>query len=172
MKNREIEVTFNYVYNGETNEIEFTLTGSESESDVKEAIILIIQDKVKTEGLEEREVTEEDVILTDVTCSENIHEKYLNIEKIFDYAEIYSECEQDFNVVNAAIGCGIDGSNIDEAYSGSYKSDEDFAEDTAEQLGLIDRNAAWPQNCIDWEQAARSLMCDYSESNGNYFRRF
>ena len=59
---------------------------------------------------------------------------------------------------------------IDEAYSGKFTSDEEFAQDIAEQLGSIDKNAAWPQTCIDWEWAARELMMDYSEEGGHYFR--
>lgn len=57
-----------------------------------------------------------------------------------------------------------------EAYSGEFKSDEDFAQDMAEQLGAIEADAKWPHNCIDWEYAARELMMDYSEQDGYYFR--
>lgn len=59
---------------------------------------------------------------------------------------------------------------IEEAYSGSFRSDEEFAQDMAEQLGSIDKDAAWPQTCIDWEYAASELMMDYSEEGGHYFR--
>lgn len=38
------------------------------------------------------------------------------------------------------------------------------------KIRAINKNASWPNTCIDWEQAARELMCDYSESNGYYFR--
>lgn len=57
-----------------------------------------------------------------------------------------------------------------EAYSGTFDSDEDFAQDMAEQTGCMDRKTTWPQTCIDWEHAARELMYDYFESNGMYFR--
>lgn len=73
-------------------------------------------------------------------------------------------------VVEAALSLGIDPSNIEEAYQGQYRSDEDFAQEMAEQLGSIDKNATWPQNCIDWEHAAKELMYDYCEENGHYFR--
>lgn len=59
---------------------------------------------------------------------------------------------------------------FEEAYQGEYRSDEDFAEEMAEELGLIDNNLSWPHNCIDWECAAKELMYDYSEENGHYFR--
>lgn len=58
----------------------------------------------------------------------------------------------------------------EEAYSGEFTSDEDFAQDMAVQLGSIDQNAVWPMTCIDWEFAVKELMYDYSEDNGFYFR--
>lgn len=57
-----------------------------------------------------------------------------------------------------------------EAYSGRFDSDEAFAEDMADQLGLINESATWPYTCIDWEHAARELMYDYFEQDGYYFR--
>ena len=58
----------------------------------------------------------------------------------------------------------------EEAYQGQYDSDEDFAQELAEELGYIDGNASWPYTCIDWEWAARELMYDYFEMDGYYFR--
>jgi hypothetical protein len=60
--------------------------------------------------------------------------------------------------------------DTDEAYQGEYDSDEKFAQEMADQLGAVDKNASWPMTCIDWEQAASELMYDYFESNGHYFR--
>lgn len=40
---------------------------------------------------------------------------------------------------------------------------KDYAMDLADDLhGSAVRNASWPFNCIDWEQAARDLAMDYS----------
>ena len=39
---------------------------------------------------------------------------------------------------------------------------EEYAEQLADDIGAIDRNAIWPVNCIDWEKAARELQMDYS----------
>ena len=58
----------------------------------------------------------------------------------------------------------------EEAYQGEYSNDEDFAQNMADELGLVQKEVAWPYTCIDWEQAARELMQDYSEDNGYYFR--
>jgi hypothetical protein len=39
---------------------------------------------------------------------------------------------------------------------------KDYAMQLAEDIGAIDRAAAWPNSCIDWEQAARELQTDYT----------
>ena len=49
---------------------------------------------------------------------------------------------------------------FEEAYQGQWSSDEDFAQEMAEDCGMIARKVEWPYTCIDWEQAARELMYD------------
>ena len=39
---------------------------------------------------------------------------------------------------------------------------EDYAKELAEDTGAIDKNLSWPNNCIDWKQAARELQMDYT----------
>lgn len=39
---------------------------------------------------------------------------------------------------------------------------ETYAQELADDIGAVDRNATWPQTCIDWEQAARELQMDYT----------
>ena len=39
---------------------------------------------------------------------------------------------------------------------------EEYAEQLADDLGLISADATWPNSCIDWEQAARELQYDYT----------
>lgn len=39
---------------------------------------------------------------------------------------------------------------------------QEYAQDLAEECGMVNTNARWPMNCIDWEQAARELQMDYS----------
>ena len=39
---------------------------------------------------------------------------------------------------------------------------EEFAQQFADDIGAIDRNASWPLSCIDWKQAARELQMDYT----------
>jgi hypothetical protein len=38
-----------------------------------------------------------------------------------------------------------------------------YAEQYADDIGAIDRNAKWPVNCIDWDEAAEQLRSDFSE---------
>ena len=82
--------------------------------------------------------------------------------------------ESQLEAVKAYISLGIESDdgfeNFEEAYSGEFSSDQEFAQQQAEDLGLINEAATWPNNCIDWEQAARELMYDYSEADGYYFR--
>lgn len=51
---------------------------------------------------------------------------------------------------------------------------QSYARELAEDIGAIQPNQNWPNNCIDWEQAAEELKIDYStaELNGTtyYFR--
>lgn len=37
-----------------------------------------------------------------------------------------------------------------------------YAEQLANDTGAINRDARWPMNCIDWEQAAKELKSGYS----------
>ena len=60
--------------------------------------------------------------------------------------------------------------NFDQSYSGEFSSDEDFARDMADNIAGLPEVMHWPYSCIDWEEAARELMMDYSEQNGHYFR--
>jgi hypothetical protein len=39
---------------------------------------------------------------------------------------------------------------------------EDYARQTADEIGAIDAKAGWPCNCIDWAQAAEQLQQDYT----------
>ena len=109
----------------------------------------------------------------EVTEWGDVHRNYQDIEdtdELQDYIDNFSAGYVDIDVFNAGIDADVNIADIDEAYSGSFTSDEDFAENMAEELGAVDINASWPMTCIDWEQAAKELMYDYTESNGHYFR--
>lgn len=42
---------------------------------------------------------------------------------------------------------------------------KDYAQDMAEDCCMVDRNATWPNNCIDWDYAARELQHDYTPTD-------
>ena len=106
----------------------------------------------------------------EITNFGDVPTDYANAEKVFEFATAFAECSYEIEVVEAALNCGVEPDDIDEAYQGEYESDEDFARSIAEELGLINKNAKWPYTCIDWGFAAKELMYDYSESNRHYFR--
>jgi antirestriction protein len=39
---------------------------------------------------------------------------------------------------------------------------EEYAQELADDCGMIPDNLSWPLTCIDWERAARELAYDYS----------
>lgn len=38
----------------------------------------------------------------------------------------------------------------------------EYAQQLAEEIGAVNEEANWPNNCIDWERAARELAMDYT----------
>lgn len=127
--------------------------------------------------------TREEYLFSDIECDEvltsyisesHISEDFYNVIELIDdasyepevYAAFFSGYGQpkDFSELEEYM------ESCEEAYQGSYKDDIDFAETLAEGIGAVDESANWPNNCIDWERAARDLMYDYFESEGHYFR--
>lgn len=39
---------------------------------------------------------------------------------------------------------------------------EEYAQELADDIGAINSEATWPNDCIDWERAARELQMDYT----------
>lgn len=162
-------LTLNITYKGSTSiGIEF-----ETGQDLEDFILTFVNDEAgfnNTDDFEEvTDLTEIEWEVTDWGEVED-YENLQNIDLLNEIAE--ADPSYDWDVISAAIDCDIQPEDIDEAYSGKYSSDEDFAEETAESCGMIDKSLSWPYTCIDWEQAARELMYDYSEANGHYFRNF
>lgn len=40
---------------------------------------------------------------------------------------------------------------------------ERYAQELADDIGAINKDATWPNDCIDWERAARELQMDYTQ---------
>ena len=43
-----------------------------------------------------------------------------------------------------------------------YSHFKDYAQELAEECGMVMDNAKWPYTCIDWDRAARELLMDYT----------
>lgn len=82
----------------------------------------------------------------------------------------FSSRLDDIGIWEAADACGIPFSDVEEAYNGNYDSDEEFVEELLQGMGELDSIPSYVT--IDWESTARSVMYDYEEDNGYYFRRF
>jgi antirestriction protein len=120
----------------------------------------------------EHKATEEEWIVCDY---EDIPSRFVGeydiADDFWEYQEFIQNTDLDADIINAAIDIDIQPSDIEESYQGSFSSDEDFAYQMADDLGLLNDNDSWPYTCIDWERAAKDLMFDYSKSNGHYFRK-
>jgi len=172
MNNFNFDATFNYM------EEEFTLNltaGLSTEDEILEEL-----KRLKIERFEEQSGEDAD-LGTEANLTDNYevlsHEVPefltdkngdLDLDKLTEFFE--DAPDMDLEIIEAGVNCGIALSDIEEAYSGEFRSNEDFAQEMADQLGAIDNSASWPQTCIDWEWAAKELMYDYSEDNGHYFR--
>ena len=94
-------------------------------------------------------------------------------EAVLQQMEEYAIDEDSLAACKAYLACM--GSNttlkdFEESYSGTFTDDAEFAQDQAESIGAVDEKATWPNNCIDWEIAAREIMMGYTEQDGFYFR--
>ena len=162
-KSKSLYVTFTAI-NKETKEEHSTDIDVCSESDLDDILSQILDDSdVEEDDKENWELS--DVI----TSTEGIHANYLTQGNIFEYAEAYQDSSYELEVLNAAIDCDVNLSDIDEAYSGAFDDNEGFAREMSDNTGAVSENVTWPLTCIDWEWAAKELMYDYSESNGHYF---
>lgn len=106
---------------------------------------------------------------------EDIHSSfcrtYADIEAIYEYKDL---CDNNpAAAIDAGLDCDIPLDSIIDAYAGNYDSDADFAENMADECGLLDamhKISPWLTYAIDWSHAGRELMFDYTESNNHYFR--
>lgn len=155
---------FTALFMGESFEVSFDLG-----TDTKETVL----DSLKEQFLELNEDFKEDDFEEDfeVTSWGDVPEWLQDIETLTELSENF-DSSYDLEIYEAAKDCDIQFSDVNEAYSGEFDSNEDFAENMANELGYMNDAKGWPFNCIAWEQAARDLMQDYSESNGHYFRNF
>jgi hypothetical protein len=76
----------------------------------------------------------------------------------------------DFEVFEAAYGCDIPFEDVNEMYQGEWEDDETFVMRLLEDTGMIPSDL--PNFIyIDWERTAETVMDDYVENRGHYFRQ-
>ena len=39
---------------------------------------------------------------------------------------------------------------------------KDYAQELAEDCGMVTKDSSWPNDCLDWDRAARDLQFDYT----------
>ena len=121
----------------------------------------------------------EEIMITDFEGFPSaFYDECMTFERLFEYYERAYSCGYSAEIVDAFAKLGnykvedVDAffEALEESYSGEFSNDEDFAQDMAEQCGLLEEKPAWPYTCIDWHFAAQELMHDYYEQDGHYFR--
>ena len=96
-----------------------------------------------------------------------IGESWLD-DKFYDFLEIVNNSHIDYETYLLAIDNGMEWESLEDDYVGEFDDDVDFAIEMAASTGFIEPDI-WPNNCIDWDRAARDLMYDYTEINDHYF---
>jgi len=91
--------------------------------------------------------------------------------EFFRWCELFSNRYIPPEAVLAARSLGYEPGDVEESYHGYYRTDQEFAQQFAEDMGLIQPNLSWPYSSLDWSDAAAELMQDYCEEDGYYFRR-
>jgi antirestriction protein len=91
-----------------------------------------------------------------------------NVDEIYEYIDFIINSHMEQDAVDAGLSLDIPLDKLEDAYSGWYENDKDFAYQLATDCGFEESNV-WPQSCIDWEQASREIMLDYDEAGGHYF---
>jgi hypothetical protein len=154
-------------FNGELNPGPYEINAG-SEDSMKEQVCYMANSLNEDTDYEGPELTPDMITSFEVSDwgdLEGYDQLQYNLEDLADYSGAHG-----LDILEAALACDVPLSDVDEAFSGEFSSDQDFALDMAEQLGVKLRGQSWPFSCIDWEHAAKELMYDYCEENGYYFR--
>jgi antirestriction protein len=104
---------------------------------------------------------------------ENFPRKYYSecggITELYEYINFLKETHLNQDIVDAGIDLDIPLDKIEDAYQGTYDNDEQFAEQYADDCGLVPESLSWPMYYIDWQLAARDLMQGFNSENNHYF---
>lgn len=81
-------------------------------------------------------------------------------ENAFDSPEDHAEYLALKALADEASGYAADWTHGETLIRDSYF--KEYAQELAEDCGMVNANATWPNSCIDWNQAARELQMDYT----------
>ncbi|MEI8208358.1 MAG: antirestriction protein ArdA [Methylococcales bacterium] len=87
----------------------------------------------------------------------------------FAYSQYLETTHLDREAIDAGLSAGFDLLSIEEVYYGKYDSDINFAEQWADDTDSYNAELTWPHDCIDWDQAARNLMQEFTSHKHHYF---
>lgn len=89
----------------------------------------------------------------------------LNALEAFDKGESLIELDELTAILDALNGAGGDEQWRGDWYPVTLIRDsyfKSYAQELAEDIGAVNEDATWPNNCIDWDQATRELRMDYT----------
>ena len=96
--------------------------------------------------------------------------KRFNTDQYEEFFETYYKSYGNIDVFVAGIELCISIESIEDAYSGSFTTDADFAEQLARDLYDFKDIPSWVE--IDWDATSVNIMYDYSEHDGHYFSNY
>lgn len=95
------------------------------------------------------------------------------IDELFEFLKL-TDCERLLleAYIDATGNTEADLSDAEDAYSGNFSSDLDFAYEYIDSTGMLANVPESIQRYFDYESFARDLMFDYVESDGFYFSNY
>lgn len=105
-------------------------------------------------------------VIARVEFLEQLHTERVGLNDVLD------NCEREELATLTALLEDLEGNGGDEEWRGSWypvtlireSYFQDYARELAEDIGAINRDAEWPNNCIDWEAAANALLVNYTST--------
>ena len=95
-----------------------------------------------------------------------------NTDELYEFCDIFYSDNNSYEieVFQAAYECDIPFEDVNEMYQGQWDDDETFVMRLLEDTGDIPKDLPW-YIAIDWGTTAETVMQDYVENRGHYFRQ-
>lgn len=110
-----------------------------------------------------------DIVGNDVFDIRDVIARYKALDGIKDTEEFSEEEKAELTAISSFLD-DVRGNGGDEQWNGAWypvtfirdSHFKDYAEELAEDVGAISKDAQWPLSFIDWDAAANALKQDYS----------